>query len=52
MTYDTYHHGDQWHAHCNTCGEHGHTDKLSQLAGWMAQHRCTTTKHRPERGTT
>lgn len=40
MSYDTRAVGDAWEARCRDCHEVGHTDRLSELGGWMAAHKC------------
>jgi hypothetical protein len=48
MSYDTARDGDGWKARCQDCHEEGHTDRLSQLGGWMAAHKCP----KPPKGVT
>jgi hypothetical protein len=41
MSFDTARDGDGWKARCQNCHAEGRADRLAELGGWMAAHKCT-----------
>jgi hypothetical protein len=43
MSFDTARDGDGWKARCQNCHAEGRADRLAELGGWMAAHKCPPT---------